>query len=93
MNILSVNTALEAQRQNDEMTRPTEASYRHGEQVKRISSWAAILFAPTLATGLYGTSFEHMPEPRWTFGYPMPLALMLLCGLVPYLTFRRRGWP
>ena len=47
-NALAVNAALVAQRQNDEMRLLTESSYAQNEQVKRISSWAAILFAPTL---------------------------------------------
>ena len=47
-NILQVNAALVAQRQNEEMARLTEAGYEQNEQVKRISSWAAIFFAPTL---------------------------------------------
>ena len=46
-NALAVNAALVAQRQNDEMRLLTESSYAQNEQVKRISSWAAILFAPT----------------------------------------------
>jgi magnesium transporter len=91
-NILSVNAALVAQRQNDEMTRLTQASYAQGEQVKRISSWAAILFAPTLIAGIYGMNFEHMPELKWTLGYPMAMGLMVLLGVVLYLIFRRRGW-
>jgi magnesium transporter len=91
-NILTVNTALVAQRQNDEITRLTEASYKQGEQVKRISSWAAILFAPTLIAGVYGMNFTHMPELHWTFGYPMAVVLMLLLGLILYLIFKRRGW-
>lgn len=32
------------------------------EQTKKISSWAAILVAPTLISGIYGMNFEHMPE-------------------------------
>jgi len=52
-----VNAALVGQRQNDEMTRLTEASYQQNEQVKRISSVAAILFAPTLIAGIYGMNF------------------------------------
>jgi magnesium transporter len=91
-NILTVNTALVAQRQNDEITRLTEASYKQGEQVKRISSWAAILFAPTLIAGVYGMNFTHMPELHWTLGYPMAVVLMLLLGLILYLIFKRRGW-
>jgi magnesium transporter len=91
-NILTVNAALVGQRQNDEITSLTQASYRQGEQVKRISSWAAILFAPTLIAGVYGMNFHNMPELQWQLGYPMAIGLMLLLGLVLYLIFKRRGW-
>ncbi|ODU01518.1 MAG: transporter [Pseudonocardia sp. SCN 72-86] len=91
-NILTVNSTLVAQRQNDEMTRLTEAGYVQNEQMKRVSSWAAILFAPTLVAGIYGMNFTHMPELDWWFGYPMAIGLMLLLGLVLYLIFKRRGW-
>ena len=47
-NILTVNSTLVAQRQNDETQRLTETSLRQNEEVKKISAWAAILFAPTL---------------------------------------------
>ncbi|RTL64786.1 MAG: magnesium and cobalt transport protein CorA [Pseudonocardiaceae bacterium] len=91
-NILTVNSTLVAQRQNDEMTRLTEAGYVQNEQMKRVSSWAAILFAPTLVAGIYGMNFTHMPELDWWFGYPMAIGLMLLLGIVLYLIFKRRGW-
>jgi magnesium transporter len=91
-NILTVNAALVAQRQNDEMARLTEAGYVQNEQVKRISSWAAILFAPTLIASIYGMNFAHMPELDWRFGYPMALMLMVLLGLGLYTGFKRRGW-
>ena len=41
-NLVNVQATLVAQRQNDEMARMTEAGYEQNEQVKRISSWAAI---------------------------------------------------
>jgi magnesium transporter len=91
-NILTVNAALVGQRQNDEITRLTEASLKQSEEVKRISSWAAILFAPTLVGTVYGMNFDVMPELRWTLGYPMALALMLLVSGVLYTLFKRRGW-
>ncbi|WP_219419913.1 magnesium and cobalt transport protein CorA [Pseudonocardia nigra] len=91
-NILQVNAALVGQRQNKEMARLTQAGYDQNEQVKRISSWAAILFAPTLIASVYGMNFTHMPELSWVLGYPMALALMLLLGLVLYAIFKRRGW-
>ena len=91
-NILTVNAALVAQRQNDEITRLTEAGYEQNEQVKRISSWAAILFAPTLVASVYGMNFDHMPELGWQLGYPFSILLMLLLGVGLYAIFKRRGW-
>ena len=92
INILSVNAALVGQRQNEEMTRLTQASYQQGEEVKRVSSWAAILFTPTLVAGIYGMNFTHMPELNWALGYPMAVAAMALTGLVLFLAFKRKGW-
>ena len=37
------------QRLNDEMRNLAAASIHQGDQVKKISGWAAILFAPTLS--------------------------------------------
>lgn len=91
-NILTVNAALVAQRQNEEITRLTQAGYDQNDQVKRISSWAAILFAPTLIASVYGMNFNHMPELGWLLGYPFALGLMLLVGIALYLIFKRRGW-
>jgi magnesium transporter len=70
----------------------TESSLAQNEEVKRISSWAAILFAPTLVGTVYGMNFEHMPELKWQYGYPMAVLAMLVLGVVLYLLFRRRHW-
>ncbi|MCG2623638.1 magnesium and cobalt transport protein CorA [Arthrobacter sp. I2-34] len=91
-NALTVNAALVAQRQNDEMRRLTESSYAQNEQVKRISAWAAILFAPTLIGTIYGMNFSKMPELHWALGYPMALGLMIGMGVVLYVTFRHNKW-
>ena len=47
-NALTVTVALVGQRQDEEMRTLTVASLAQNEEVKRISAWAAILFAPTL---------------------------------------------
>lgn len=91
-NALSVHTTLIGQQQNDEMRSLTEVSLAQNEEVKRISSWAAILFAPTLVGTIYGMNFTHMPEPRWTAGYPLAIALMVATSVTLYLVFKRRGW-
>jgi len=90
--VLQVNATLVAQRQNDEMARMTQAGYEQNEQVKRVTSWAAIAFAPTLVAGVYGMNFDVMPELHWTFGYPYAIGLMILSALVLYVVFKRRGW-
>lgn len=90
--MLTVNATLVAQQQNAEMKALTEASFEQNEEIKRISSWAAILFAPTLVGTIYGMNFTHMPELGWVFGYPFAIFLMaVVCGSL-YVIFKRRGW-
>jgi magnesium transporter len=90
--ILTVNATLVAQRQNEEIRELTEASIAQGEEVKKISAWAAILFAPTLVGTVYGMNFEDMPELGWQFGYPLALLLMAGVSATLYLVFKRRDW-
>ena len=70
----------------------TEAGYEQNEQVKRISSWAAIFFAPSFIASVYGMNFDDMPELHWVFGYPFALGLMLLLSGALYAAFKRKGW-
>ena len=91
-NLVGVQATLVAQRQNDEMARMTEAGFEQNEQVKRISSWAAIAFAPTLVAGVYGMNFDHMPELHWALGYPFAILLMIGSGTLLWALFKRNGW-
>jgi magnesium transporter len=90
--ILTVNATLVAQRQNEEIRELTEASIAQGEEVKKISAWAAILFAPTLVGTVYGMNFDRMPELHWRYGYLMALLLMALVSGLLYAVFKRRDW-
>ena len=91
-NALTVHSTLVSQQQNDEMQRLSEASLAQNEEVKRISAWAAILFAPTLIGTVYGMNFKHMPELDWRLGYPIAVAAMVAGGVVLYVLFKRRHW-
>lgn len=91
-NILTVNSTMVSERSNQEARSLTEASFRQNEQVKRISGWAAILFAPTLVGTIYGMNFDHMPELAWRFGYPLSLVLMALMAVTIYAVFKRKRW-
>lgn len=62
-------------------------------QIIKIFSVAAVIFLPpTLVASSYGMNFEHMPELRWVYGYPMAIGLMIVSAIIPYLWFRRKGW-
>ncbi|MER0241502.1 magnesium and cobalt transport protein CorA [Streptomyces sp. HSW2009] len=90
--ILAVNATLVTQQQNAEMRALAEAGFEQNEEIKKISSWAAILFAPTLVGTIYGMNFDHMPELHWTLGYPFAIVLMAVVCTSLYLIFKRRDW-
>lgn len=77
-NALDVHSTLVTQEQN--------------EQTKRISAWAAIIFAPTLIGTIYGMNFDYMPELHWLLGYPLALTAMVCLGVVLHRLFKRVGW-
>lgn len=90
--ILTVAATLVAQRQNEEMKHLSEVSIRQGEEVKKISGWAAILFAPTLVGTVYGMNFDVMPELDWAYGYPAALVAMLAVSVGLFGVFRWKRW-
>jgi len=62
------------------------------EITKRLAGWAAIFAVATAFVGIWGMNFEYMPELKWTFGYPMALALTAsVCGYL-YYRFRKARW-
>ena len=91
-NALTAHMTLVTQRQNEEMRNLSETSLAQSEEVKKISSWAAIIFAPTLIGTIYGMNFTYMPELDWPWGYPLALAGMGVFAVVLYNIFKRRNW-
>jgi magnesium transporter len=84
-NILNVNLTLETKAL-------AEVSNQQNEEVKKISAWAAILFAPSVVGTIYGMNFEHMPELQWRFGYPLAIGLMIAAGVALHHFFKRAKW-
>jgi magnesium transporter len=64
----------------------------HGEITKRLAAYAALVAVPTMIAGVYGMNFEHMPEIRWTLGYPLSIALMAAIDGFLFFRFRKAGW-
>lgn len=59
----------------------------------KIFSVASVFFLPpTLVSSIYGMNFEVMPELTWSYGYPMAIGMMLMCAVIPFLYFRKKGW-
>lgn len=82
---LTVHSTLVSRRQ-------TEIALRQNEEVKKISGWAAIIFAPSLIAGIYGMNFDYMPELHWVFGYPLALGGMVAFAAALYGVFKSRKW-
>jgi magnesium transporter len=69
-----------------------QVTVRQNEDVRKISAIVAIVAVPTMIAGIYGMNFEHMPELRWTFGYPLVVAVMAGICFALYRYFKRVGW-
>ena len=65
---------------------------RQNDDVRKITSWAAIVALPTMVFGLYGMNFETMPELHWEYGYYGVLAVVATGCLVLHRTFKRNRW-
>ena len=69
-----------------------QVAVRQNDDMRKISAWIAIVAVPTMLAGIYGMNFEHMPELRWRYGYPLVVGLMALVCVSLYRAFRRSGW-
>ncbi len=63
---LTVHATMVEQENNEAMRRMAEFGIEQNDQVKKVSSWAAILFAPTLVGTIYGMNFD--PHARAAIG-------------------------
>jgi len=62
------------------------------ETTKRLAAWAGIFGVATAFVGVWGMNFDHMPELRWTWGYPISLAVIFGACSLMYWRFKRAGW-
>ncbi|MBX9679934.1 MAG: magnesium/cobalt transporter CorA [Gemmataceae bacterium] len=65
---------------------------RLNEVMKVLTMISTIGLVCALISGIYGMNFEHMPELKWTYGYPFALGMMLLAGAISFLFFRWKKW-
>lgn len=65
--------------------------YRQNQVMKTVSSWAAIVAAPTLVTGYYGMNVPF-PGSGETTGVIWSAVVIVAISVSLYVLFRRRGW-
>ncbi|MEU0933394.1 magnesium/cobalt transporter CorA [Embleya sp. NPDC005971] len=69
-----------------------QVTVAQNEDMRKISAWVAIFAVPTMLAGVYGMNFEHMPELKWRYGYPMTLSVIVVVCTLMHRGFRRNGW-
>lgn len=67
-------------------------SLAENEVTKRLASYAALVAVPTMIAGIYGMNFQHIPELKWPFGYPLALAAMVAIDVYLFARFRKARW-
>lgn len=67
-------------------------SIEQNEVNKRLAAWAGIFAVATAFAGVWGMNFQHMPELKLEYGYPLALLVITaICGFL-YYRFKRSGW-
>ncbi|MBC2875126.1 MULTISPECIES: magnesium/cobalt transporter CorA [Streptomyces] len=69
-----------------------QASVAQNEDMRKITSWAAIFAVPTMIAGIYGMNFDHMPELHWKYGYPAVMVVTVAICVTIHRGFKRNGW-
>ncbi len=77
-NLLNLHISLSSQKTNE---------------VMRLLTVISLFFLPlNFIASVYGMNFEHMPELKNEYGYPIVLSLMTIVAISIFLWFKRQGW-
>ncbi|MFD7748735.1 magnesium and cobalt transport protein CorA [Streptomyces sp. NPDC059698] len=69
-----------------------QATVTQNEDMRKITSWAAIIAVPTMICGVYGMNFDYMPELEWKYGYPLVLGVIGAVCFSIHRILKRNGW-
>jgi magnesium transporter len=70
----------------------SQLSNRMNEVMKVLAIISTIFIPLTFIVGVYGMNFDHMPELRWPYGYPLVLGAMGVLSITLLVVFRRKRW-
>jgi magnesium transporter len=60
--------------------------------IKVLAVVSTVGVPPTLFASIWGMNFEHMPELKLAFAYPVALSVIVMSAIIPLAWFRRAGW-
>ena len=70
----------------------SSVSYRLNAVMRVLTVITTIFMPLSFIASIYGMNFEHMPELKWEWGYPVVLGTMGLVAAGMLIGFRRRKW-
>lgn len=70
----------------------TSISNKMNEIMKVLTIISTIFIPLTFIAGIYGMNFEHMPELKYSYGYPALWGFMILIFISLLYYFRRKKW-
>lgn len=60
--------------------------------MKTLTMMSTVFLPLNLIAGIYGMNFQHIPELRSTYGYPIVLGVMLSVAIGMMIWFVKKGW-
>ena len=70
----------------------SSVSYRLNAVMRVLTVITTIFMPLSFIASIYGMNFEHMPELKAEWGYPLVLAVMAAVGLAMLILFRKKHW-
>lgn len=70
----------------------SSVSYRLNAVMRVLTVITTIFMPLSFIAGIYGMNFEHMPELKWAWGYPMALGIMGIVAAIMLIGFRLKNW-
>ncbi len=70
----------------------SSVSYRLNAVMRVLTVITTIFMPLSFIASIYGMNFEHMPELKSTWGYPIVLIAMTVVGLGMLVLFRNKRW-
>ena len=70
----------------------SSVSYRLNAVMKVLTIITTIFMPLTFIVGIYGMNFEHMPELKWEWGYPLVLGVIVAIAIAMLGFFKRKNW-